>query len=100
LRSGQRKPFQRACSARRHLNYAPRWKIRAGATPRGGCRRGNPDFPDGSVGSVWRLRLFLVKPSVFNDFLLKQPSNPMGENKNDPFDSISTDNSSWNSTAS
>jgi hypothetical protein len=30
------------------------------------------------------LRLFLGKPSVSNDFLLKQPSNPMGENKNDP----------------
>jgi hypothetical protein len=31
----------------------------------------NPDFPDGSVVSAWRLRLFLGKPSVSIDCLLK-----------------------------
>jgi hypothetical protein len=42
-----------------------------------------PDFPDGFVVSAWRLRLFPAKPSVSHDFLLKRPSNPMGESKND-----------------
>jgi hypothetical protein len=31
----------------------------------------DPDFPDGSVVSAWRLRLSLGKPSVSHDFLLK-----------------------------
>jgi len=30
-----------------------------------------PDFPDGSVVSAWRLRLFPGKPSVSDDFLPK-----------------------------
>jgi hypothetical protein len=44
----------------------------------------DPDFPDGPVVSAWRLRLFLGKPSVSNNFLLKRPRNPMAESKNDP----------------
>src|SRR5262249_54038094 len=47
-------------------------------------RTRNPDFPDGSVVSAWRLRLLPGKPSVSDDFLRKQPRNPMGESKNDP----------------
>jgi hypothetical protein len=31
----------------------------------------NPDFPDGWVVSVWRLRLLPAKLSVSNNFLLK-----------------------------
>src|SRR2546423_12576064 len=42
-----------------------------------------PDFPDGSVVSAWRLRLFPGKPSVSDDFMPKRPRNPMGDSQND-----------------
>ena len=42
----------------------------------------DPDFPDGSIVSAWRLRLFLGKPSVSDDFLPKRPRNPMGDSQN------------------
>jgi hypothetical protein len=42
----------------------------------------SPYFPDSSVVSTWRLRLFPEKPSASNNFLPKRPSNPMGESKN------------------
>jgi hypothetical protein len=35
------------------------------------ARRLNPNFPDDSLISAWRLRLFLGKPSVSDDFLPK-----------------------------
>src|SRR5262245_6590201 len=44
----------------------------------------NPDFPDGSVVSAWRLRLFPGKPSVSDDFLPKRQRNPMGDSQNNP----------------
>jgi hypothetical protein len=59
----------------------------------------NPGFPDGSVVSAWRLRLLPGKPSDSNDFLLKRPSNPMGDSQNDSLRLDFDANSSWNSTA-
>ncbi len=44
----------------------------------------NLDFPDGSVVSAWRLRPFLGKPSISDDFLPKRPRSPMGDSHNDP----------------
>src|SRR5262249_41120213 len=44
----------------------------------------NPHFPDDSVVSAWRLRLFPGKPSVSDDFLPKRPRNPMGDSHQDP----------------
>src|SRR5262249_45152965 len=43
-----------------------------------------PDFPDDSVVSAWRLRLFPGKPSVSDDLLPKRPRNPMGDRPKDP----------------
>jgi Transposase DDE domain group 1 len=43
-----------------------------------------PDFPDGSVVSAWRLRLFPGKPSVSDDFLPKRQRNPMGDSQKNP----------------
>jgi hypothetical protein len=42
------------------------------------------DFPDGSVVSARRLRLFPGKPSFSDDFLPKRPRYPMGDSQNDP----------------
>jgi hypothetical protein len=43
-----------------------------------------PDFPDNSIVSAWRLRLFPGIPRVSDDFLPKRPRNPMGDHHNDP----------------
>src|SRR5262249_1689688 len=44
----------------------------------------DPGFPDGSVVSAWRLRLFPGKPSVSDHYLQKRPRNPRGDSHNDP----------------
>jgi hypothetical protein len=42
-----------------------------------------PDFPDSSLVSARRLRHFPGQPSVSDDLLPKQPSDPMGESQNE-----------------
>jgi hypothetical protein len=54
--------------------FAPTWRGRKISTL---------DFPDDSVVSAWRLRLFPGKPCVSDLFLPKRERNPMGDNPND-----------------
>jgi hypothetical protein len=43
----------------------------------------NPDFPDGSIVSAWRLRHFPGKPSVSDPLLPKRPRTPKGDSHHD-----------------
>src|SRR5262249_25360911 len=43
----------------------------------------NPDFPNNSVASAWRLRVFPANPSVSDHYPPKRPRNPMDESQTD-----------------